>query len=156
MIPTLRDPLPADYDALATWVPDARACMRWAGPRVSFPFSAAGLPAQLAVAGGQSSFLDEGDGSPAGFGQHWVATAGAVHLGRVIVAPAMRGWGLGVVLCRLLMAQAVARTGASEVTLRVYRDNLVALRTYTGLGFVPVEAESDVTVLFMKASLGTR
>jgi len=153
MIPTLREPRPTDYEALATWVQDARACQRWAGPRVVFPFTAAQLPQQLDVAGGQSWFLDEGSGQPSGFGQHWpTQTPGAVHLGRVIIAPESRGWGLGIVLCRLLATQAVRASGAREVTLRVYRDNAAALSTYRGLGFEAVEAASDTEVLFMRAA----
>lgn len=78
-------------------------------------------------------------------------TPGAVHLGRIILAPAARGKGLGRVLCRQLATRAVHSTGANTVTLRVYRDNPVAVALYTGLGFTPVESESDEDVLFMRA-----
>lgn len=151
MIPTLRAPRPTDYEALATWVADATACQRWAGPRVPFPLSAETLPGLLAMQDAQSWFLDEGADKPVGFGQFWPTAPGSVHLGRVIVAPEMRGWGLGVVLCRSLATLAARSTGANAVTLRVYRDNPAALHTYEGLGFAPVEAESDAAVCFMKA-----
>jgi [ribosomal protein S18]-alanine N-acetyltransferase len=149
--PTLRAPTPSDYDELASWLPDAKACTRWGGPRVPFPFVPAALPALLEFPGEQSYVLAAGAGSPVGFGQHWVFTPGSVHLGRIIVAPSERGRGLGRLLCQLLIEQAVRTTGASFVTLRVYRDNATAHSLYLTLGFAPVEAESTEELLFMRA-----
>ncbi|SPE29111.1 putative acetyltransferase [Burkholderiales bacterium] len=148
---TLRRPEPADYEAILAWVPDADSCLRWAGPNVPFPFSAAQLPGLLQVAGAHSYCLADGAVSPVAFGQHWVRGPGSVHLGRVIVAPDFRGRGYGRLLCRLLMAQAVRTSGAAAITLRVYRDNIVALSLYSSLGFAGVEAESSRQALFMRA-----
>jgi len=147
----LRPAQPGDYEAIAAWVLDADSCLRWAGPQVRFPFSAAQLPTALALTGAASYCLAEGAGAVVGFGQYWVRTPGSVHLGRVIVAPAARGRGYGRLLCRLLMAQAVSATGASAITLRVYRDNVVALRVYASLGFAGIESESSGQALFMRA-----
>jgi [ribosomal protein S18]-alanine N-acetyltransferase len=147
---TLRTPRPADYLAIASWVPDAAACIRWAGPRVLFPFAAAELPTLLSVAGGESLCLAETELAACGFGQYWVVNQGAVHLGRIIVSPASRGKGLGRELCRRLISRAIQATGAGAVTLRVYRDNPTALHLYSRLGFAPVEPESTEEVLFME------
>jgi ribosomal protein S18 acetylase RimI-like enzyme len=117
-----------------------------------FPFSASDLPALLAVpSGGESSYIliDE-SGIPYGFGQHWVLQPGAVHLGRIIVSPGARGRGLGRVLCLQLISEGLRATSATAVTLRVYRDNLVAVGLYERLGFVEVDEESTDDVLFMK------
>lgn len=146
----LRTPLPVDYLAIASWIPDAKACIRWAGPLLSFPFAAAELEARLSVARGESYCLAEGGNTPYGFGQHFVVEQGLVHLGRIIVSPAVRGKGLGRELCRQLIARATQATGASAVTLRVYRDNPTALHLYLGLGFIPVELRSTEDVLFME------
>ena len=43
-----------------------------------------------------------------------------------------------------------ARTQASTVTLRVYRDNAVAIALYTSLGFSEQEEESTQELLFMR------
>lgn len=150
MSPAIRTPEPADYEVIASWVPDAESCLRWAGPRVKFPFTAVELPRLLGMAGGQSYCLAEGSASPLGFGQHWVLKPGAVHLGRIIVSPTARGQGLGRLLCQLLVAQAIAATGATEVTLRVFRNNTTALSLYWSLGFSAVAAESSEDVLFMR------
>ena len=153
MNPTLRKPEPLDYEAIASWVPDAQSCFWWAGPRMKFPFTAAVLPSLLTFVGaqGQSYCLAEGTVSPLGFGQHWVVKPGAVHLARIIIAPSARGRGIGRLFFRLLAAQAIQATGAEEVTLRVYRQNAVALSLYSSLGFSTDQAESTEEILFMRA-----
>ena len=147
---TLRAPKPVDYESIASWVPDAVAWLRWAGPRVPFSFTA-DLPTLLSVVDGESYCLADKSAIPLGFGQYWVLTPGSVHLGRIIVSPLARGKGIGRMLCQQLVAKAIQTTGATTVTLRVYRDNAAAVALYTSLGFAPVECESDTEVHFMKA-----
>lgn len=147
MTPQLRPPQAADFAALATWVPDAEACLRWAGPKLPFPFTAVDVED---IPGICSYVLSNGAGPALGFGQYWVLTPDAVHLGRIIISPQARSQGLGTVLLRQLTRQALAATGASSVTLRVYRDNTAALKLYAGSGFLPEEAQSNDEVLFMR------
>jgi ribosomal-protein-alanine N-acetyltransferase len=152
-------PSAADYDAVASWIPDASACRRWAGPTIPFPFAASELAALLAVPGGASYCLAVGDHAALGFGQYWPRPAGSVHLLRIIVAPDARGNGLGRVLCSQLLEQALAATSAGSITLNVYRDNPAALALYESLGFAVVIEKSSGDALFMRkpgrgASLG--
>jgi ribosomal-protein-alanine N-acetyltransferase len=146
----LRPPALRDYEALTSWVPDAVACARWAGPGLRFPFGAKELPDLLAEPRSRSVCLGEPGGAALAFGQYWGKTNGAVHLGRIIVAPQARGRGVGRRFCELLIAAALEDTAAAVVTLRVYRDNAVALRLYSGLGFVPVDAEATADTLLMR------
>ncbi|OIR03272.1 mycothiol acetyltransferase [mine drainage metagenome] len=146
----LRTPEPADYETIASWITDAESCVRWAGPRMPYPFFAAELQSLLEVAGGESYCLANAAASPLGFGQFWVIAPGAVHLGRVIVSPSARGGGFGRLLCELLIAHAVRVTGASAITLRVYRNNTAALSLYSSFGFETVQDESTEEVLFMR------
>ncbi|MFZ6766716.1 GNAT family N-acetyltransferase [Undibacterium sp. Di26W] len=150
MSSTLRPALFTDYAVIANWINDAEACARWAGPRLAFPFDSAGLPALLAKPEAQAFVLIGADKEVAGFAQFWRRDAQRVHLGRIIVSPATRGLGFGRVLCEQLMQQAIAVTGLSVVSLRVYRDNPGALHLYSQLGFVAVEAESNADVLAME------
>lgn len=116
-----------------------------------FPFAADQLPGLLAIpdGGAQGYCLIDRHARVCGFGQHWVLAPGAVHLGRIIVSPDARGSGLGRDLCRHLISRATQATGASAVTLRVYRDNPVALALYASLGFTAVEAASTEELLLM-------
>jgi len=158
MTAMLRLPGHSDYETIATWIADAASCARWAGPKLRYPFSPVELQTMLSsvngLAGGASYCLaDASDAcaSPLGYAQHWVATPGAVHLGRIIISPLARGKGLGRIFCTLLMAQAIQATNAATMSLRVYRDNAPALALYASLGFVAEEAESSDEILFMRA-----
>jgi ribosomal protein S18 acetylase RimI-like enzyme len=155
---TLRLPEPADYEVITSWVPDAQSCLWWAGPRVRFPFTAAELPSLLILPGkqGQSFCLAEGSANPLGFGQYWIIKRGAVHLARIIISPAVRGQGFGRLLCQLLITRAIQATGALEVTLAVFRDNVAALSLYSSLGFSAVKAEGSENVLIMRAEANPR
>ncbi len=155
---TLRIPEPADYEALTSWVPDAQSCLRWAGPRVRFPFTAAELPSLLLLPDkqGQSYCLAGKSGNLLGFGQYWIIKPGAVHLARIIISPGVRGQGFGRLLCELLMARAIQATCATEVTLHVFRDNAAACSLYSSLGFLAVEADCSKEVLFMRAEVNPR
>ena len=150
MKPTLRAPTPADYEELASWVVDAAACQCWAGPQLIFPFTPASLVQQPNQNNGSSYVLAEEQSPLLGFGQYWINTPGAVHLGRIIVSPQVRGQGLGHILCNQLIEQARAATDARAITLRVYRNNIVAQRLYSALGFQPVADQSDRDLLFMR------
>ncbi len=147
---SLRAPVTADYDALQAWIPDSKACLHWAGPRIRFPFTAAELQQQLAVADTESFTLTDSGPVTLGFGQVWLRDGDAARLMRIIVAPPLRGLGVGRSLCRLLIGHAADVIGARAVTLAVYRDNVAALALYRGLGFVPVDSRSTEESLVMR------
>lgn len=151
---TLRLPQQADYEAIASWIADEKACARWAGPSVPFPFEPDDLPGLLEMEGCSSYCLTEGGQACIGFGQFWVAEHGAVHIGRIIISPEVRGKGAGRLLCEKLMDKAVESSGARRVTLRVYRDNHAARTLYSSLGFHEVASESMGDLLFMSAVTG--
>jgi len=142
----------ADFEIVASWIPDAAAARRWAGPLLVYPFAASDLPAALAIPGCETASycLVDGDQRPSGFGQHWVSQAGAVHLGRIIVAPEARGRGIGRLLCQHLIDAALHSTQATAVTLRAYRSNAGAVALYESLGFSEVASESTDEILFMR------
>lgn len=74
-------------------------------------------------------------------------------IARVIVAPDMRGIGLGRTLCQLLLAKAADHPRAEILTLGVYRDNAAAISLYSSLGFVEAPPHPRPEVLSMQRSL---
>ena len=155
----LRAARPGDYAALATWIPGEGECVRWAGPLLPFPCAAHELAARLNSPGISSLVLtdaDSFDDATLGFGQFWMREPNSVHLGRIIVAPALRGRGYGKALCRLLLDAALQTTCVRAATLRVFRDNGSAMNLYRGLGFEPVEELSDDEVLVMRYQASAR
>ena len=149
----LRAPIAADYDALASWIPDTKACLHWAGPRIQLPFGGAELQQQLSVADTVSFALTDGSPVTLGFGQLWLRDGDAARLMRIIVPPPLRGLGVGRELCRLLILHAFDVIGAPAVTLAVYRDNIAALALYESLGFTPVDSRSTPESLIMRLDL---
>lgn len=152
MHPFLRLPTVTDYESITTWIPDAVACSRWAGPLLRFPFTAQELPTLLQAPESHSFCMTDSSGLPLGFGQFWTRSEHTVHLGRILVAPASRGNGYGTLLCKLLISEALKTTNAEKITLRVYRDNAKALAIYSNLGFLNDESENDKDVMLMLAT----
>ncbi|MFZ6744788.1 GNAT family N-acetyltransferase [Undibacterium sp. JH2W] len=150
MPPNLRPANTADYPVIASWIPDALACARWAGPQLAYPFASADLPALLAKPHAQALVMVNAYQEVVAFAQFWRRDEQRVHLGRIIVSPAARGLGYGRLLCEQLIQRAIARTGLSVVSLRVYRDNPAALHLYHQLGFVEVESDSNAEVVAME------
>jgi ribosomal protein S18 acetylase RimI-like enzyme len=149
----LRAPVATDYDAIASWIPNAKACLHWAGPRIQLPFTGAQLKERLAVPDTESFTLTDGSPVTLGFGQLWLRDGDAARLMRLIVAPPLRGLGVGRELCRLLILHAAEVIGAPAVTLAVYRDNAPALGLYESLGFEPVISRSTPESLIMRLDL---
>ena len=76
------------------------------------------------------------NGAPVGHAQlayEW--HDGNARLGRVAVAPAMRGQGLARPLTALMIQEAFSTPGIERLELNVYMFNQPALRTYEALGF---------------------
>jgi len=152
---TLRPPTNAHYAELATWVPDAHQCVRWAGAKLPFPFSATDLPELLHTEPCDTNALVGNEGKLLGFGQIFLRReAGTGHLGRIIVNPAYRGAGLGKDLCGQLIERGVAWHGFRSMTLWVYVDNPAAVRLYESLGFRPEAREGAEGCQFMRLQLG--
>ncbi|MFZ6733098.1 GNAT family N-acetyltransferase [Undibacterium sp. Ji42W] len=148
--PILRATLSTDYAVIATWINNAQACARWAGPQLPYPFASADLPALLAKPQAHDLVLIDAKEDVVGFAQFWQRDERRTHLGRIIVSPAARSLGYGRLLCEQLMRHAVAETGLPALSLRVYRDNEGALHLYRQLGFIAVENDSSEEVLAME------
>jgi ribosomal-protein-alanine N-acetyltransferase len=146
----LRPAQEQDFSAISTWIHSEQECLRWAGPRVSFPFDAAQLAAQLVPPlGGASYVLSDASGTCLGFGQYWQTTPDAAHLGRILVSPDHRGQSVGRLLCEQLLVLGRKACGVSKATLRVYKDNEPAIRLYRTLGFTAVPEQSSDSVVLM-------
>ena len=78
--------------------------------------------------------LREPGGRLAAFGQVYDRD-GRINLARLIVAPTMRGQGVGRRLVGLLMVAGARLLPLDEYSLFVYRDNEPALSCYRAMGF---------------------
>lgn len=146
----IRAPSDADFITIASWINDANACARWAGPDMPFPFAVADLPALCMVHSALSFCLVDQNGALLGFAQCVEKGEGVMRLARVIIAPAQRGRGFAKVLCERVLQSTAQQCAVMAFTLGVYRDNPAAIRCYQQLGFEVVEEKSSLERLEMR------
>ena len=147
---TWRTPSLTDLIVIARWA----IAEGWPGRTKGAPLDEAEFTAIAHLPDHQSRCLAGDDGAPQAFGQVWTDAQGAVHLVRLIVDPARRGQGLGRLLCRRLLADALARSSDGRVRLKLRRDNAVALRVYLSVGFreeQPAPAPHLLTLVYQSA-----
>ena len=95
----------------------------------------------------EAYLLTDDGGEPRAYGELWLDDEeGEVELARLLVAPELRGRGVGRSLTRALTDHA-RRTHPElpSVILRVRPENEQAIRCYTGAGFVAVPVDEQAT-----------
>ncbi len=135
-------PFSADHArVIAAWVASPAELFHLA-PQTSPPLTpakvlawreAGGCPLLLAGLDGQPLAYAELNPMPRDPDQNW--------LGHVVVAPAVRGRGLGTAFLRLLLNEAFLHRAMRRVSLVVFPDNRAAIRCYEKVGFVDVGAQ---------------
>ena len=127
-----------DLEIVLSWVRTPESLKLWGGPALTFPPLAPRIWQEMNASPQNTfSFVDQG-GNIAGFGQIFFHEPQTVHLARIIVSPAVRGKGVGRLLCQQLIRAGITNYRASECTLNVYKDNAPAVSLYLSLGFTIV------------------
>ncbi|WP_110669295.1 GNAT family N-acetyltransferase [Salinicola halophilus] len=142
-----RAALPPDLATVAGWIASPLELERWAGPDLHWPLESDRLWREI-DAGAMPSYCLKQGGELLAFGQLSPKGPHHHHLARLIVAPEMRGRGLGRRLCEGLIQEGHKR-GAERLTLNVAGDNTVALELYRRLGFYPVGERDERGVIPM-------
>ena len=124
----------AHLPELMSWFPDRVSCQVWGGPEFRFPFTETSFRVDAKLASLATRMLVQGKGRLVAFGQYYLRV-GHCHLGRLAVAPACRGGGLGTRLVLSLCAEGRALLGAGSCSLFVVPTNLRAKALYERLGF---------------------
>lgn len=119
---------------LMAWFQDADSCRVWGGPSFRFPFTRDTFRADARLDCLATFALMSGDPALLGFGQYYLRV-GRCHLGRLVIAPAHRGRGLGGSLVRELCRVGSAELGVETYSLFVLPGNERAIRLYERLGF---------------------
>jgi ribosomal protein S18 acetylase RimI-like enzyme len=136
----------SDIDLLMKWFPDADATRVWGGPDFRHPFNRHSFAEDIHWGRMATFSLRSPAGELAAFGQLYERLH-RINLARLVVNPTMRGQGIGKRLIEALMTLGPQMFSCSEFSLFVYRDNVVAAKTYESMGF-------KVTNYPEKAALG--
>jgi ribosomal protein S18 acetylase RimI-like enzyme len=125
---------------VASWASTAQEVALLSG-RNEFPFPAELVGSWRKVADDITAYLYFDGETPIGYGELWLDDEeDEVELARIIVAPELRGKGIGTEFVRALLQPALA-AGSADVFLRVRPDNEPAIKTYLRVGFQPVDEQ---------------
>ena len=137
----------SDAERIITWIKDYDAFSAWCADHLDWPLTEASLEKCRADFAGKEdrwlmTALDE-RGVPVGFLMMTKAdyAANTIHLGMIIVDPALRGRGVGTAFLRLVLAYARDILGMKRVTLRVFDHNAPARACYQRAGFREVSLD---------------
>lgn len=141
-IMTLIDFEAIHFPVLRSWLGSERDVVQWGGPDLTYPITDDQL---------EQMIIDRQTSPPKRLS--WMAVNasqviaghiqlavdwknGVARIGRVIVAPTMRGQGLAKPLLEAGLERAFSHPRIERTELNVYSWNIAAIRTYKKLGFV--------------------
>ena len=136
---------PEDLQTVLTWIETPEQLKRWGGPLLTWPPQASQTWRQIEADTHIVFTLVGESGEVAGLGQTLRREENAVHLGRIILSPGLRGKGVGRVLMEKLIEKGKELFNPQYFSLYVYNDNIPAVRLYKSMGFAVTEtyAEDD-------------
>ena len=134
----LRRYRPEDFATLQGWIADRREHALWCADRFSYPLAQEDFHRVLAAAAveaGETPFILCDDGGLALGFVCYSQDNGVGKLRFVILAPALRGKGLGKMLLNSALGYAFGAAGAEAVRLSVFPENVRAMACYERIGF---------------------
>ena len=136
----------ADFDVIREWITEPRAHALWCANRFAYPLSGENFNEVLQsirVRNGDHPFVALDDnGRLTGFfcySLHPATNEGLLKF--VIVDPARRGQGLGKAMLQLAVEYAFRISKADAVYLRVFTENIRAVKCYEHAGFTEEKTE---------------
>lgn len=140
---TLREATNPDIEALMQWFPTYDDINIWGGPSFRFPFTRETFFEDVCWDRMATYCMADPRGAFAAFGQLYDRD-GRIHLARLVVAPALRGRGVGRRLIQMLMEEGRNLYPRDEYSLFVFRDNTPAYECYKSLGFTASPYPDDM------------
>lgn len=122
-----------NLNEVINWFGNQEELTQWGGPDLAFGLTLTEFAEQIRFSK-LPSYCLVAENKICGFGQFYIRL-GRHHFGRLAISPKLRGKGLGRVLLRLLMEEALQQQTAEGFSLFVLEHNTSAVRTYESLGF---------------------
>ena len=117
-----------------SWFNDASAVANWGGPEFRYPPTRESFHADCRWRDMASYALQDPTGLMMAFGQLY-ERSDRIHLARIAVKPGRRGRGTGRALVQALLDEGRRRFDLPEYSLFVRKDNPVAYKLYSSMGF---------------------
>mgnify|MGYP001432909210 FL=1 len=133
-----------EVNRLLSWIDSNELLNRFAGPGFDFPLSKSQWDQHLLDASIFPYFVVDIDSDETiGYAELVSMSNNEVKFCRLIIGDTdFRGIGLGKLLVRELIYEALSRFNPSKITLNVYQDNIAALKCYLSEGFKVNESVS--------------
>jgi len=129
--------------SVISWIPDAKSCLSWAGPRVRFLLELEQLYRDIESYKTPTYSLENAK-KLLPLNQIRLFKIKREHSARIVVNPSSRGKGIGRLFRKELINEA-GRPDCRTISLNVDKDNLIAINLYKKLGFVvPPKQPGDI------------
>ena len=138
-----------EFNRLSSWVNSKELLVRFSGPGFEFPITKTTWERHL----NDSSFLpyfvmDVNSDEAIGYAEINLVDDNDVKLCRLLIGdPDMRGLGLGKLLVRELIYEAIAKSNPKRILLNVYEHNTAAIKCYEATGFSINESVSRSSLI---------
>ena len=147
-----------NIDALMPWFTDEASTAIWGGPQFRYPFTRESFHEDCHWHDIATFVQQDATGLMVGFGQLY-ERSNRIHLARISVSPEHRGCGIGRVLVQALLDEGPRMFELPEYSLFVRKDNPVACKLYSSMGFVrsefPVGAPMQDICYYMTRPVGS-
>lgn len=132
---------PEHISTVIGWADSAEVMRQWIG-RDDQQWLPGELRGRCNVVDGISAYVLLNGAIPSAYGETWWDEADqSFELARLIVAPVLRGRGIGAMLIEELVA--IAPEAATDVLVRVFESNTPALLCYEKAGFLRVSESEE-------------
>jgi ribosomal protein S18 acetylase RimI-like enzyme len=123
---------------IKSWFSSFEEIYTWGGPNMVYPMSDGDFLRVVKTKDIHSYCLQDDHAQVVAFGQFY-PRLGRNHLGRLAVNPDQRGQGLSKVLIQKLLIEADNSFPNRDVSLFVFKNNVIAYQCYLSLGFEETE-----------------
>lgn len=130
---------------LINWFNNEDELKLWAGPSIRFPYTISTFTEDIKIKQLASFALLNDQNDFVGFGQFY-NRLDHCHLGRLVIAPELRGQGVAKTLLELLMNEGKKQLKLDRYSLFVLEHNQNAIKAYKKSGFLVSQYPEDMAI----------
>ena len=125
----------SDIEVILNWIDSEEKAHVWGGLSLRYPFTLETVCEDIRLGEIDTFSLIDKDSNMVGIGQTVHVDNERIHLSRIMISPNHRGKGFGKTIVKLLIEKGIKLFGDKKISLKVFKDNSVAINLYKKLGF---------------------